>query len=205
MEHPNVMLIGHSFIRRYRDHLITPENGRKSGRDISESRSHVATQAARAALLAHRVSAIYTAANNINLVTDLWKAETTFENTRPNIVVMHVGSNDLAAMSIFDQNLAEFWAQEVLNFALRLQSVFKVEGILLLSVLPRTGRLAAQPEIFRQNMNVFNNHLKSLVAPLPGIQFKYVRGFHFKKVDGHDTPARYRNGPMTAFTVTQHP
>ena len=46
MDRPDVVLIGNSFIRRLRDNYVVPENGRKKGRDISESRPHVAQYAA---------------------------------------------------------------------------------------------------------------------------------------------------------------
>ena len=66
MDRPDVVLIGNSFIRRLRDNYVVPENGRKKGRDISESRPYVAQYAAQAADLGHRVTGLYTAANGIN-------------------------------------------------------------------------------------------------------------------------------------------
>ena len=61
--------------------------------DISESRPHVAKYVAQAVDLGHRVTGLYTAANDIEHFN---KADTTVRNAMPNIVVLHVGSNDLA-------------------------------------------------------------------------------------------------------------
>ena len=46
MANQDVVLVGHSFIRRLRDDLIVPENRQKTGRDISVSRGHLAIAAA---------------------------------------------------------------------------------------------------------------------------------------------------------------
>ena len=91
----SALLIGHSFIWRTKDFLIVPPPDRK-GRDISESRRHVASIAMDKAELDEMVSGLFTALQNINLVSDLWKAESTVVVLKPEIVLLHVGSNDLA-------------------------------------------------------------------------------------------------------------
>ena len=80
MDCPAVMLIGHSFIHKAKDFLITPESGKPYGRDISESRPHIARIATMKAELAHGVRGLYTATQGINLVADLWKAESSVMN-----------------------------------------------------------------------------------------------------------------------------
>ena len=166
MDRPDVLLIGHSFIRRARDYLITPESGKLHGRDISESRQHIARIAAAKAELAHAVRGLYTAAQGINLVADLWKAEPSVMNINPAIIIMHVGSNDLS--HIVDPQAASALADSVIEFGLRLHSEFGVQTVIFNSAVPRDSHnMSTDADTFLQYMTNYNErNLRSLPQEL---------------------------------------
>ena len=188
MGKPNVLLIGHSFVRRYRDTLIKPENGRKSGRDISESRGHVAITAARVANVSYRVGALFTASQKINLLKHLDKSETTVIAVQPEVVVLHIGSNDLANFPVVDEFAARELAKAAWRFAEHLCNDYGVRRVVMLSTLPRAALITGSPATFTDNMNFFNSELENLCRPLQQLIYVRVRGFFFKKVNNLDVP-----------------
>ena len=147
MDHPDVLLIGHLFIHRARDFLITPDSGKHHGRDISESRPHIARIAAAKAELAHGVRGLYTAAQGINLVADLWKAKPSVMNIHLAIIVMHVGGNELS--HIVDPQAASALADSMIEFGLQLHSEFGVQTVIFNSVVPRdTHNMSTDADTF---------------------------------------------------------
>ena len=120
--------------------------GKPYSRDISESRPHIAKIAAKKAELAHGLRGLYTAAQGINLVADLWKAESSVVNVRPEIVVMHVGSNDLAP--IVDSHAATALTERVIDFGLKLHAELGVQIAIFNSAVPRNSQ------------NMTTNHLR---------------------------------------------
>ena len=144
------------FIRCLRDN-ISSSHGQKSFRDISESRPHIAASAAAAANLAHRVQGVYTAAQGINLIQDLWKSVSTIVSVQPSIVLMHVGSNDMAQLAQSDPQRAESLALLVVEFARTLVRDHGVKIVILNSMVPRDStNTRCCAKIFELNMNLFN-------------------------------------------------
>ena len=187
MDRPDVLLIGHSFIRRARDYLITPESGKLQGRDISESRPHIARIAAAKAELAHGVRGLYTAAQGINLVADLWKAEPSVMNIHPAIIVMHDGSNDLS--HIVDPQTASALADSVIEFGLRLHSEFGVQTVIFNSAVARDSHnMSTDADTFLQCMNNYNATLRQASELHQALIFNHLRGFYKRKVNNQDEP-----------------
>ena len=186
MDRPNVMFIGHSFVRRARDYLITPESGKPYGRDISESRPHIAKIAAEKAELAHGVRGLYTAAQGINLVADLWKAESSVVNVRPEIVIMHVGRNDLA--HTVDSHAATALAERVIDFGLKLHAELGVQIVIFNSAVPRNSNMTTNPETFLQFMEAYNAKLRQDSDRYSPLSFNHLRGFHKMRINNQDQP-----------------
>ena len=184
MERPDVVLIGNSFIRRLRDNYVVPENGRKQDRDVSESRPHVAQYAAQAADLGHRVTGLYTAANDINLIEHLNKAETTVRNVMPSIVLLHVGSNDLAHVVTVNPMKTLELATLVVDFAEYLHKQLHVECVIINSVVPRnSNNMSCSAEVFRANMAHFNAVIENycVSSRKQGLIYNHLRGFFIIK------------------------
>ena len=191
MDRPDFVLIGNSFIRRLRDNYVVPENGRKKGRDISESRLHVAQYAAQAADLGHRVTGLYTAANDINLIEHLNKAETTVRNVMPSIVLLHVGSNDLAHVVTVNPMKTLELATLVVDFAEYLHKQLHVECVIINSVVPRNSKnMSCSAEVFRANMAHFNAVIENycVSSRKQGLIYNHLRGFFNHKINKRDVP-----------------
>ena len=157
MDRPDVVLTGNYFIRRLRDNYVVPENGRKKGRDFSESQPHVAQYAAQAADLGHRVTGLYTAANDIDLIEHLNRAETTVRNVIPSSVHLHVDSNDLAHVVTVNPMKTLELATLVVDLAEYLHKQLHVERVIINSVVPRNSNdMSCSAEVFRANMAHFN-------------------------------------------------
>ena len=187
MDRPDVLFIGHSFIRRARDFLITPESGKPHGRDISESRPHIPRIAAAKAELAHGVRGLYTAAQGINLVAYLWKGEPSVMNIHPAIIVMHVGSNDLS--HIVDPQAASALADSVIEFGLRLHSEFGVQTVIFNLAVPRDSHnMSTDADTFLQCMTNYNATLRQESELHQALIFNHLRGFYKRKVNNQDQP-----------------
>ena len=182
----SAFLIGHSFIRRTRDFLIVPPHGKK-GRDISESRQHVASIAADKAELAEMVAGLFTASQNINLVCDLWKAESTVVAIRPEIVLLQVGSNDLAHIVQDDESAVAAIATSVVDFAKRLLDHFGVRFVIINSMVPRnSNNMSCSADVFLKNMTLFNRKVRHLSEAVQGLSYNHLRGFYRRKIQNKD-------------------
>lgn len=211
MELPQAVLIGHSFIRRFRDTLITvhhPETAtfrgrkprRKSGRDISESRIYLARQAVNNVPLAHRLSRLHTASDGINLVEELWKADSTVTNVSPAIVLLDIGSNDIAHVVNKNANNMLQLASNVIDYANTLRSKHSVAKVIINSVVPRdSDNMTCTAKIFRDNMQLYNNFVKQWCETSDGLQYNHLRGFYTKYVQGLEVPL-----PVHEWTIQDH-
>ena len=192
MEKPDVLLLGHSYIRRYRDSLITRENGRNRGRDISQSRPHIAILAASKANLAKDISGLYTASQGINLMDDLWRTESSINAIRPAIVALHIGSNDLSNLTSINGETAKWLARRGLDFANYICTQYGVVKVLMFSTLPRTAGLSCTPEEFRENMGTFNKEIE-IHCDNNRLNYVHVRGFYCTKINNLDVPRPVRD------------
>ena len=86
---PDIVMVGHVFIRRYRNHLIPPAAGfPDQEQDITAAMPAVARQAAINAALDRRINGIYTVANQLNLIANLHMADATLNAVQPQIVIL---------------------------------------------------------------------------------------------------------------------
>ena len=181
------IVVGHSFIRRLRDHISPPYVPHIRGRDISESHPHVAAVAARSANLAHRVRRIYTSAEGINLISDLWKSESSIVSVRPKIALIHAGSNDFARMHQVNKGQAEAAANVVVAFAKQLVCDYGVEIVIFNSMVPWDSRnMNCDAPTFSANMAYFINILCDVAEHYKHLRFKHLRGFYKQKVNNKD-------------------
>ena len=188
------LLTGHSFIRRFRDDKLS----RFRGPDVDSSAPFAAQ------LLARRMgfddgrfcSHVFTFANKVNLIEDLHgpAAKKELEAIKPRLVVINIGSNNLAQLKTVDERAAEILAKQTHDKATEIINEHEsVRAVVVFSVVPRNdndedGRLKCSEDTFRANMDKFNSKLKSLCKPKNGLHFERMRGFACLDVSGKPRP-----------------
>ena len=177
MGHFSFLLIGHYLLNKTK-----LANGRKV-RDVSQSRKHLAIVAAENARLAHCVSAPYTASDDVNLVSDLWKTDASTISIEPDIVVLSLGSNDLAQMQAVDRDMVESLCAIIIHFAQELLTKYGVKSVIINSIVPRTHRISSTPAAFLANMEHFNSIISQWCDKNDNATYNHLRGFyaHYEK------------------------
>ena len=177
MGHFSFLLIGHYLLNKTK-----LANGRKV-RDVSQSRKHLAIVAAENARLAHCVSALYTASDDVNLVSDLWKTDASTISIEPDIVVLSLGSNDLAQMQAVDWDMVESLCAIIIHFAQELLTKYGVKSVIINSIVPRTHRISSTPAAFLANMEHFNSIISQWCDKNDNATYNHLRGFyaHYEK------------------------
>ena len=155
----SALLIGHSFIRHTRAILIVLPPGRKCW-DISKSRQQVASIAWDKAELAKMIFRFFTSSQNIDLVSDLWKAESTVVAISPQIVLLHIGSNDLAHFIQDDKSAIITISTSLVDFAKWLLDYFEVRFMIINSMVPRDSHnMCCSADTFLTNTTHFSRKL----------------------------------------------
>ena len=184
-------MIGDSFVRRLRDDLTSrcaqSQHERKWGfKDVSQ------TQPARAALLAHQLRldnefvGVYTESNHLQRVADLPQASFLLHHVRPEVVIINVGSNDLAQLEREDRDAVLNLAVGIHAFASGIQHA---KLVILSKVLYRTQGMKCSPAVFAKNADMLNTFLRNMCcdAGSPATVFNPLRGFTFVHDDA-ETP-----------------
>ena len=132
----NVLLIGNSFIRRAQDDLF-PNSARV---DLHPAPPGWIAQRARATARALRISDhyryVFTIANDLNLISQLAHIRPRAIELQPAVVLIQVGSNDLAHLRNYNDQAARQSADTVIQFALGLP----VRRVIINAALPRQAR-----------------------------------------------------------------
>ena len=114
--------------------------------------------------------------NNLNLIEDL--DDTTaaqIEKINPTLLLLNIGSNDLANLCCIDTATCEQLADSAVEFA---ESIGNTPTVVFYSVIPRSKRISSSPEVFLENMKAFNAKLQDLCAPFTKIHYERMRGFY---------------------------
>ena len=181
---PDVVIVGHSFIRRYRDHLIPPAAGFPGqGQDITAAMPLVARQAAINAALDRRINGIYTVANQLNLIANLHMADATLNAVQPQIVILNVGSNDLANLTGVNNNHVLTMINSLVAFGEHCRADYATQLVVINSIVPRLSNIACTPSDFTTNMETFNRLASNWCSGVDGLMFNRLRGFYMKHID----------------------
>ena len=159
------ILVGHSFVRRIRNHCavyrdIDFQRGRNS-RDARELASSLGWY--------NCINYAYTLSDSCNIYQDLPQNFT----TQCDILVLNMGSNDLACLSRIDRNAVHRLVHKYFEWALRTGA----RSVVIIGVLRRTGRLRCTSDVFNANRQTFNRKMKSLCARVDKTHFQKLRGF----------------------------
>ena len=168
-----VVLLGHSFIRRLRDDLVPwrPQGGR--GTDVGLGHPLRAAQLARAMGVSRNVRRIYTFSDGIVRIGDVDQAAAFVRRASPGVLLLDVGSNDLAHIVTVDP-------VQVLRLAVQLTdvaSLFEAAFVIINAIIPRTGNITCVPDTFRENAELFNTFVKNICETSEKLVFHKLRGF----------------------------
>ena len=166
----NVVLLGHSFIRRARQHLLP------YAFDIDIVAPHLASELAVKLRLERHFPKIFTQCQHLNFIRQLPQTISFIRTITPSVVVLDIGSNDLSQLTCVDPSQCLQLASNLIDFAdLIIRTINCI--VIIHSVLPRSHRLQSSPQIFAANCDTFNKCLKNFAAAHEKICFNKLRGF----------------------------
>ena len=167
----DIVLCGHSFVRRYRD-WISPCFPRS---DVQPSNKTRAATFATALRLDKHFRYVYTVSDNIVFLRDLINALPSILCLHAQIVVIDIGSNDLSKLTSHCPKTTVFIANEIFSFANNVCA----PRVVINAVLPRVGNLACSPDTFLLNSRDLNNYLSTLCSVESHIHYNKLKGFHY--------------------------
>ena len=172
------VLVGHSFIRRLRDTIFTPASKQRRGgrgQDVHHVQDRRASTCAKRLGVDKNIDYVYTSSNLINFIDDLHTANSTIDQVRPQIVLIDIGSNDVAQLHTVAPNATLSLANRVFEFAQSLN----LPLVIINAILPRTSNIHSSAEIFRQNAANYNHALATICSSTDTIRYNKMRGFHY--------------------------
>ena len=184
-----ITFVGHSFIRRLKNHALKSVNctprGTPRGRhsDVTPFHPREARAFVRGLQLDNWFSLAYTIAENIVFIRDVISALTD-NDFHSDVVVIDIGSNDIAQVPTQDP-------RRMLEMAHTLHELLHHQSMPLIvvnAVLPRTHRIASTSQTFSANAAHFNNFLSEMCTLSPHIIFNKLRGFQHLHIQGRDIP-----------------
>lgn len=166
------VLVGHSFVRRLRDHYL-PRGMRY--RDVGPTHVERAAQLAAKLDMNKNFTGVYTESDGMVYIRHLESTRQTIQAVKPAVVVIDIGSNDIAKLTAVNLSRILDMVNEVYEFACSLS----VSLVVFNAVLPRTAGLSCSPTVFRTNATRFNKLLRGLAGGRgsPHLAFNEQRGF----------------------------
>ena len=102
---------------------------------------------------------IYTASDDLNLVTDLWKTDVSTVDIKPDTVMLSVGSNDLAQLNTIELAMIESLCTPIKHFVTELIIWYRVKSVIINPTVPCIKRISYIPVVFQTIMECFNSIL----------------------------------------------
>ena len=167
----DLLFVGHSYVRRLRDHYLqrpdrhrpythVRRHPRPDQRNVRPYQSRGTATLCRNINLDVNFNAAYTVGDDIVFVCDLPISHRDVRSVRPAVVMVDIGSNDIASLTAVYHGAMLRLAMDVHSFALSLD----VAMVVLNTVLPQTDRLACSPETFLANAKSYNKILLNLAG-----------------------------------------
>ena len=169
-------VIGHSFVRRLRQDLLKRHHNQPTltmGTGMKTPWVSPQVRLSRALGVAHAFKDIHLESNNIVFIRDLYHAVQSLSDVTLSVVLIDIGSNDLAHVDYFNPVLVLKLATMVIDFAIELNA----RGVVINAILPRTGRMTSNPDTFRQNADLYNTIINDFCETNPKLTFNKMRGF----------------------------
>jgi hypothetical protein len=177
----DVVVLGHSFVRRLRDGLIPPWPSNR-GRDIGIGSLNRASLLSRKFNISRHVGRVYTFSDGVVRIGDIARAQHFIDQIAPGILLIDIGSNDLARIDVVDPLHMLRLATSLTDMAL----TFCARKVIFNAILPRTGNITCTPETFRANAEHFNTYLMNICDPRSKLVYHQPRGFWTSYADSRN-------------------
>jgi hypothetical protein len=182
------VLVGHSFIRRLRDDILANPHQKRRIRDITWTHPYRARVLAEGLNISDFITSVYTESDNLNFIGDLDRSYTSICHVDPMVVVIDIGSNDIAQCFSGDPWAMLALATQVHDFATSIQKGALHPLIIINAVIPRINNMQCDPQTFRINAMQYNKCLGVLCDTKDGIVINKMRGFNFTNTDRQEQP-----------------
>ncbi len=103
---------------------------------------------------------LFIVAEQINFISDLNKTMSCVKAVRPIHMVVDIGSNDLACMTMEDEEQCQIMAKEAVEQCRKFVK-HGAGSVAIFTVIPRAGILRCSPETFEANQGHYNKALRS--------------------------------------------
>ena len=161
----SALILGHSYTRRLRGEALGHPYYRKQ-EDVSDE--DTAKTLAAKLIINKKIEKIYTN-SNFNTFRDFpIRLRTTCD-----IVLMDFGSNDLAELKTFSKSFCE----KLVTFFITWAHASRAKKVLMCSILPRTGGIKSNTDIFESNRMYYNRVLRKRCKKSHMLTFVKIRGY----------------------------
>ena len=159
-------------IRRLRDHYLPRRFRYRDGRPHHVER---ARELAKELGLDKQFAGAYTAADDIVFIRELEHTRRTIATVKPAVVVIDIGTNNIACLTADDHVAILNLVTRVYEFARSLHVSLVVVNV----VIPRCKGFFCSPDVFMTNAKRYNSILNTLVEnnDNPSIVVNKMRGF----------------------------
>ena len=161
MSNNTIVILGHSFVRRMRSDVLGERNSNLLNCDVLPP--HVwqldrTRRLAEALKVNWHFAHIFTMAEGVSFIFHLPHTGNYLSAISPTVIIIDIGSNDLAWLQAVDGVTAESLAHQTTHFALNSPA----HRVIINAVLPRTAGISCQDtEIFLHNMTVYNDKVRT--------------------------------------------
>ena len=182
----DVILIGHSFVRRFKDHFCRDTRG--TGKDISEP--ELAESLSQRLSIDHHFKRLYTISQGVIFIRDLYQHVQNIDQfvSNPTVIILDIGSNDLAQLHRSTPDRCLKLASELVDMAETLTLHRLIKLVIIHSVVPRFSRINSTIDNFYKNFVSFNKYVQHLCSITDSVQYHKLRGFfHRNRTSSHST------------------
>ena len=165
------VLIGHSFVRRMRQGLLARPT-RVAGKPGVKKLCQPPEKIARGLDVFPTYDAIHTDSTDIFWIANLPGSIDFINDLSPSVVMIEIGSNDLAHADFFNPGFMLKLATQVVEFAAGISA----QIVIINAILPRTGRITCDHIVFRQNADLYNTIIHNYCDTNPKLLFNRLRG-----------------------------
>ena len=167
----DVILVGHSFVRRFRDAKIRRQRN-PTDRDINVHQKSRAASMAASMRLSRHINGVYTISESIIYFHHVLQLRDVILSVSPREIVVDIGSNDLARITTVNPRRILQLAAELHTFVLNLD----LHLVVINAILPRTAALSCTPATFAANARYYNTFMSDFCDTSPHLVFNKQRG-----------------------------
>ena len=167
----DITLAGHSFVRCARNNLVSDH----TLGDVQASQSERARILCEKLCLNQHFQHVFTVSDNIVFIGDLLNATPSIVDTCPSVLLIDIGSNDVARMINHSPSQTLDLACQIMDVVALVQA----KSTIINAILPRTANISCSPDVFLENSSNFNNYISNFTSAQDNVYYNKMKGFHF--------------------------